>query len=124
MLRGGHSRDETKSVIHRQSVRQGCDTWSRSRQWSVADRPGDRVTGMVDWPSTELGKTLLQVTDPLGDAPFVLDEGEPDEALAAGTEAHAGRQGDLTIPNHQRAELDRVHLGVGLGDRCPDEHRP
>ena len=35
-----------------------------------------------------------------------------------------GDSGHLAVPHHHRAELDRVHLLVGLGDRRPDEHRP
>ena len=37
---------------------------------------------------------------PLGNAPFVLDEGEPDETFSAGTEADAGRQRDLALAHH------------------------
>ena len=76
-----------------------------------------------DGGSAEFGEALLEVADALGDAPLVLDQGEPGEAFAAGTEADAGRQCDLALADDVRAELDRVHVGVRLRDRRPHEHR-
>jgi hypothetical protein len=64
-----------------------------------------------------------QVADRLLDPLLVLDQREPDEALTAGSEPDARRERDIGVPHDQRTELDRVHLGVGLRDRRPDEHR-
>ena len=49
------------------------------------------------------------------DALLVLDEREPDVALAARTEAEAGRERDLGLLHAHRRELEARHLGVGLG---------
>src|SRR3954467_7454132 len=73
--------------------------------------------------SAELGEAALEVAQALGDALLVLDQGEADEALTAGAEADTGRQSNLTLAHDVRAELERVHVLVRLGDRGPDEHR-
>src|SRR4051812_11278898 len=80
--------------------------------------------GRADVPSLpQLGQAAAQVAQALGDALLVLDEGEADEAFAAGAEADTGRQGDFASPPDVRADLDRVHVLVRPGDRGPDDHR-
>src|SRR6476646_6065199 len=65
-----------------------------------------------------------QAAHGLADALLVLDQSEADEALAAGAEAVARRDGDLAVADQRRCEPERAELAVRLGDRRPYEHRP
>src|SRR6476646_916072 len=73
--------------------------------------------------SAELGEGLAQAADRLRDALLVLDQREPHETFATGAEPAAWRHRDLRLLHEQGGELLTRQLGVGLGNRRPDEHR-
>src|ERR1700689_875932 len=80
-------------------------------------RPGPRTR------SAELGQTAAEVADGLVGPLLVVDQGEANVAVAAGTEAEPRRGGDLGVVDEQLGELERAHVAVRLGDGRPDEHR-
>ena len=61
-----------------------------------------------------------RLVDPL----LVLDEREAHVTVAARPEADAGADRDVGLARELQRELERAELGVLLGDRRPDEHRP
>ena len=65
----------------------------------------------------------LDVAHRLADPLPVLDQGEPDMALAILAEADPGRDRDLGLLEQELAERERADAAVGLGQRRPDEHR-
>src|SRR4026209_1911057 len=69
------------------------------------------------------GEELLDVPRGLADAVLVLDQRDAHEALAVLAEAQAGRYRDVGLLDQQLGELHAAELPVGLGDRCPREHR-
>ena len=69
--------------------------------------------------SAELGEGAADAADGLADSVLVLDQREPHEALAAGTEADAGRHRDLGLPHQQLGELEAADWTVGENVECP-----
>src|SRR4029077_1916368 len=58
----------------------------------------------------------------LSDTLRVLDEGEPDMAVAVLAEADARGHRHLALLDQQLGELERAHATEGLRDRGPHEH--
>src|SRR2546426_3767539 len=118
------------------NVDRGARACLRRPPGCVADQPpferrlgrrnparGGVSEGAVEAPPSPLSRGEgLQAAQGLFDPLLVLDEGEPDIALAVFAEADAGRDRHLALLDQHLGELERAHDAVGLGDGRPDEH--
>ena len=105
------------ALANRLWFRRGTDD-DHDRWWSLRDasRGGpetaaSRAEGALD-PTGGL-------TDPL----LVLNEREANVPVAGHSEADAGRDRHVRLPQEELRELQRPSVPVGFGDLRPDEHR-
>src|SRR5439155_1361998 len=68
------------------------------------------------------GAQSLETAERLSDALLVLDESEPDIALAVLAEADARGDRDLALLDQHLGELERSHGAESVGNGCPHEH--
>src|SRR5207245_342189 len=68
------------------------------------------------------GAQSLETAERLSDALLVLDESEPDIALAVLAEADARGDRDLALLDKHLGELERSHGAESVGNGCPHEH--